>query len=99
MKILIVNDKKDSAIDRISKMIQQLLPHLSIDVLNVHPKRPSAEDILNFKDLAQDADILDFEYWKTAEMLREKCPEAFHGKPTMLAQAGQTFCKASFKTM
>lgn len=85
MKVLIVSDKIGSAIDRIAKMIQAELPHLAISVCQVHPKRPDERQLAYFAAMAKDADIIDFEYWKTAEMLLAKFPLMTKGRRTILA--------------
>jgi len=80
MNILMIVDKKGSAIWRLAKGIQKNLPHFQIDVADVHPKRPDDEQIDFFYRKAKEADILDFEYWKTYTMLRENYPELMNKK-------------------
>ena len=84
MRILIVCDKIGSAIHSMALGVQKYNPYLHIDVIDVHPKRPSPEQIGLFLDLAQKADILSFEYWKTYIMLREQYSEIM-SKPKILA--------------
>lgn len=84
MRILMVVDKKTSAIDRMAEGVKKYLPHLHIDIIAVHPKRPDINQLQMFADLAQKADVLDFEYWKTYTMLRETYPELMN-KPKILA--------------
>ncbi len=75
MNILIVTDKKDSAIDKLAQMIEKYNQHLNIDVISVHPKRPDAQQLEQFEKLVAKADVVDFHYWKTAEKLKELYPE------------------------
>ena len=84
MRILMINEKKGSAIDRLNQGVKKYLPHIHIDIISVHPKRPDPEQLRQFTELAQKADILDFEYWKTYVKLRELYPELMN-KKKMLA--------------
>ena len=83
MKILSVTDKKGSAIWRLAMGVKKNLPHHQIDVIDVHPKRPDPEQYQNFEQLAKKADIISYEYWKTAELLLEEYPE-YSDKPKIL---------------
>jgi len=80
-KILIVTVKPNSAIDNLANMIRIYNPHLSITVLPVHPKRP--DNLEDYEELAEQADMIDYHYWKSAEMLRAKFPNI--RKPCLLA--------------
>ena len=80
MRVLIVVDKLGSAIDRMAQGIKKYLPHIHIDIIAVHPKRPDFEQLNQFTELAQKADVLDFEYWKTYITLREMYPELVNKK-------------------
>lgn len=84
MKILIVVDKPSSAIDRLAQGIRSFNPHLDITVLPVHPKRPNPQQLNAFEFLANDADVIHYEYWKSAEMLRAIYPQ-FDSKPSILS--------------
>lgn len=79
---MIVCDKKDSAIWRMAKGIEKHLPHLDIQVIDVHPKRPSPEQLHNYNQGVEWADVIDYEYWKTALMLLDSFP---NNKPKILA--------------
>ncbi|MCK4686626.1 MAG: glycosyltransferase [Candidatus Lokiarchaeota archaeon] len=83
MNILIITDKKDSAIDKLAQMIEKYNQHLNIDVISVHPKRPDATQLKQFEILIAKADVVDFHYWKTAEKLKELYPE-IKDKPSLL---------------
>lgn len=80
-KILIVTVKLNSAIDRLAYSVRDLNKHLDIKVLPVHPKRP--DNLEEYKKLAGWADVIDYEYWKSAEMLSAKFPEI--KKPSILS--------------
>jgi len=69
MKILIVVDKEKSAIWRCAKAMERMRDWFDFDIVAVHPKRPSVDQLETFRRLAMDADLIDFQYWKTAEML------------------------------
>lgn len=77
-------DKLSSAIGRLADGVKKYNPHIHIDIIAVHPKRPDIEQLNTFVELAQKADILDFEYWKTYLTLKEMYPELMN-KPKMLA--------------
>jgi len=79
--ILIVCDKENSAIWRMAKGVEANLPHLSIRVIAVHPKRPDPDQLNAYLDGVQWADVCDYQYWKTALMLLEKYP---NNKPKIL---------------
>lgn len=69
MKVLIVVDKIPSAIWVCAKAMERMKDWFGFDIVAVHPKRPSVEQLENFRKLAFEADLIDFQYWKTAEML------------------------------
>ena len=77
-----VTVKPNSAIDRLAYSVRDFNKHLDIKVLPVHPKKP--DNLAEYKKLAEWADIIDYEYWKTAEMLRTKFLE-FKNKPCILS--------------
>lgn len=73
MKILTVSDKIGSAIWIVGgRPLLELNDRIKIDSIAVHPKRPSVEQLKEFEDKAKEADLIDFHYWKTAEMLLER---------------------------
>src|SRR3990167_11508351 len=82
-KILQIVDKNGTAIDRMATGIQVNLPHHQIRKIAVHPKKPSFIDLELYKRWASWADLFDYHYWKTAEMLRKEYPE-FNNKPSIL---------------
>ena len=81
MKCLLVCDKKNSAIWRLAQGIKKYLPHFKIDVIAVHPKRPDPDQLDAYNRLANQADIISYEYWKTALMLLDNYP---NNKPKIL---------------
>lgn len=83
MKILSVNDKPGSAIDRLAKGLTPYMGSLEYKVLSVHPKRPDERQIKEFEFEAKDADLIDFQYFRTAEMLRSKY-DWLKAKPSIL---------------
>lgn len=70
-KVISVVDKEGTALDRLAK---QVAPYYQFEykVIDVHPKRPSPEQLQAFEDNYLDADIIDFQYFRTAQMLLEK---------------------------
>lgn len=70
LKVVAVSDKVDTAIDRLCKGVKPYNDNLEYIVCDVHPKRPDAEQLARFERAAFDADILDWQYFRTAEMLR-----------------------------
>lgn len=67
-----VSDKVNTAIDRLCTGVAPYHENLDYSVIDVHPKRPSEEQLKAFAELAFDADILDWQYFRTAEMLRSR---------------------------
>ena len=83
IKILSVTDKKNSAIDRLATGVMSYMNGFDYQVIDIHPKRPSAQELANFIRLAEQADIIDYHYFRTAEMLRQLMPE-LKTKPSIL---------------
>lgn len=83
LKILAITDKADTAIDRLANGVAQYMNGYAYAVLPIHPKRPDQEDLHKFIALAQEADIIDYHYFRTAEMLRKTFPEV-KAKPSIL---------------
>lgn len=71
LKILHVTDKKDTAIDRLAQGVKRYNDNIDYVVVDVHPKRPSGEQLAEFNKHL-DADIIHWGYFRTAEMLRDK---------------------------
>lgn len=72
LKVLCVVDKEKTAIDRLAQGVSKYHGNLDYQVLAVHPKRPDAAQLQAFEKAAVDADIIDWQYFRTAEMLRSK---------------------------
>lgn len=83
LKILAVTDKENTAIDRLAHGVADYMNGFDYKVIAVHPKRPSQEDLALFVRLASQADIIDYHYFRTAEMLRSHLPE-LKDKPSIL---------------
>lgn len=72
LKVLCVVDKERTALDRLAQGVKKYHDNIDYKVIAVHPKRPDAEQLALFEDLATEADIIDWQYYKTAEMLRSR---------------------------
>lgn len=71
-KVVAVSDKVGTAIDRLCRMVEPFHQNIEYIVCDVHPKRPSIEQLQRFEDAARTADVIDYQYFRTAEMLRAK---------------------------
>jgi len=69
MKILAVVDKLGSAIDLCARSIYRMNSWFDYEIIAVHPKRPSTEQLEEFRKKAFEADLIDFQYWKSGNML------------------------------
>lgn len=74
LKVLAVVDKEGTAIDRLAKGVAPFMDAIEYNVISVHPKKPDPAQLALFEQLGQEADIIDFQYWRTALMLLEKYP-------------------------
>lgn len=74
MKVVAVSDKVDTAIDRLCKGVSKYHSNLEYIVCDVHPKRPDPEQLARFEAAVDGADIIDYQYFRTADMLRERYP-------------------------
>jgi glycosyltransferase involved in cell wall biosynthesis len=84
MNILLLVDKFESAIDRLAQSIKRYNQHLNIEVVGVHPKRPSPEQI---EEVAQKLDWCDFimcNYWRSGEVVRQLYKDKWDSKPKTL---------------
>lgn len=70
LKVVAVVDKENSALDRLAKGVAKYHDNLDYRVVAVHPKRPDNEQLRHFQETAIDADIIDWQYFRTAETLR-----------------------------
>lgn len=83
LKVLAVVEKDGTAIDRLARGHIPYNQNIEYSVVAVHPKRPDQEQMDAFQRLAMTADIIDWQYYRTAEMLRENFPW-LHGTKQML---------------
>jgi glycosyltransferase involved in cell wall biosynthesis len=74
LKVICVTDKVGTALDRLAKGVAKYHDNLDYKVLAVHPKRPDHQQLLDFVREASDADIIDWQYFRTAETLRAMYP-------------------------
>lgn len=72
LKVIAVVDKDGTALDRLAKGVTKYHDNLDYQVIAVHPKRPDAEQLRAFEMAAIDADIIDWQYYRTAEMLNSR---------------------------
>lgn len=69
-KVVCVVDKEGTALDRLAQGVKKYHDRVDYQVVAVHPKRPDAEQLQAFEQAAMDADVIDWQYFRTAEMLR-----------------------------
>lgn len=72
LKVLCIVDKEGTALDRLAQGVAKYHDNLDYQVLAVHPKRPDPQQLADFEKHAAEADIIDWQYFRTAEMLRAK---------------------------
>lgn len=84
MKILIIVDKKDTAIDRLAESVRRNLVQHEIKILPVHPKRNDMDTLIEAQKLMGWADVIDIHYWKSGQVLRTSFPTEFMAKPRVL---------------
>ena len=83
LRVLVIVDKTGTAIDRLAHGVQKYIKGVDYIICDVHPKRPSEEQIAKLESAITMADIVDYQYFRTAEMLRERYPE-LKTKPSIL---------------
>jgi len=71
-RVICVVDKEGTALDRLAKGVKPYMNGIDYHVVDVHPKRPSPEQLDKFELLARTADVIDYQYFRTADMLRER---------------------------
>lgn len=74
LKVICVVDKEGTALDRLAKGVAKFHDNLDYRVVAVHPKRPDNDQLRRFEEAAVDADIIDWQYYRTAELLRGMYP-------------------------
>lgn len=72
LKVLCVVDKEGTALDRLAKGVTPYHSNIDYKVLAVHPKRPDQTQLAEFEREALDADIIDWQYFRTAGMLKNR---------------------------
>lgn len=70
LKVVCVVDKERTALDRLAQGVAKYHDNIDYTVVAVHPKRPDPEQLQAFEAAAMDADIIDWQYFRTAEKLR-----------------------------
>ena len=85
MKITIIVDKIDSAIYKLALPIKKYNSHLQVEICDLHPKRPSKEQMKRVLTHIQDSDIIDIHYWRSGELIKDfikdKKKVLFHFNP------------------
>lgn len=85
MKVTIIVDKLGSAIHRLALPIQKYNQQLDIQICDLHPKRPSPEQLKRVLKNAEDSDIVDVHYWRSGEVVKEQIKDKkkvlFHFNP------------------
>lgn len=84
MNILIVVDKKPSAISVLAESVKKYNPHFDIRVVAVHPKRASLDALVEAQELMRWADLINVEYWKSGKVLKTSFPGEFKLRPKIL---------------
>lgn len=74
MRVVTVVDKEGTALDRLAKGVIPYHQNLDYHVVDVHPKRPDPSQLHRFESLAKTADVIDYQYFRSAEKLREMYP-------------------------
>lgn len=85
MKITIIVDKLGSAIHRLAIPIQRYNQHINIQICDLHPKRPSEDQMRRVLRNIQDSDIVDVHYWRSGELIKDQIKDKkkilFHFNP------------------
>lgn len=74
LKVLAICDKEGTALERLAKGVAKYHDNIDYKVLAVHPKRPDPKQLLDFEREAKDADVIDWQYFRSAELLRGLYP-------------------------
>lgn len=72
LKVVVVCDKKDTAIDRLAQGLVKYMDNIDYKIVAVHPKRPDREQLERFEKESINADIIDWQYYRSADMLKMK---------------------------
>ncbi len=74
LKVVAVVDKTGTALDRLAQGAAPYHTNLDYTVCDVHPKRPDDQQLARFEAAARDAEVIDFQYFRSALMLLERYP-------------------------
>lgn len=83
LRVVAVSDKIGTAIDRLCRGVSKYHDNIEYIVCDIHPKRPDAEQLARFEEAIKTADIIDYQYFRSADMLRERYP-ALKDVPSIL---------------
>lgn len=83
IKVVNVVEKKGTALDRLAKSATPFMNNVDYQIVDVHPKRPDISQLNRFEELAKEADVIDYMYYRTADMLRSKY-DWLKNKPSIL---------------
>lgn len=84
MKILQITDVWPSAITRLAKQIVKHNKDLDIKLTTFHPKKPDAKEQDFIRQHWSTADIIDVQYWKSGDKIREMFPDLWNRKKKIL---------------
>ncbi len=84
MKTLILVDKSLSAIDRLAQEVKRYYSHYKIQILPIHPKKNTGDDLYRLENALKWCDVLDVHYWKSGEIARSSFPREFEKKKKIL---------------
>lgn len=76
LKVICLVDKDNTAIDRLSKGMAPYHKNIDFKILPLHPKRPDQYQIENLKQELVTADLIDAQYYRSIEKLRELIPQS-----------------------
>lgn len=72
LKVVCIVDKIGTALDRLGKGVAPFHDNIEYYVIDIHPKRPSEEQLYRFESVAKTADVIDAQYYKSMDMLRQR---------------------------
>jgi len=72
VRVVAVSDKIGTAIDRLCNGVAKYHDNLDYIVCDIHPKKADQQQLDRFTEAAKDADVIDAQYYKSMDMLRER---------------------------
>ena len=72
MKVVAISDKEGTAIDRLCKVVIPYHKNIDYVVIDCHPKRPDPQQLARIEQECKTADVIDYQYFRTADMLRSR---------------------------